>query len=146
MGDCRVLRRPGGGAGDPPDRVLRPSAGAGPMKANPAKANPAKADTAMASVRITSVSRQRAVTGLALVVLAAVAIAFPLVFSSPVITNYAVYALIFVAVVSAWNVFSGFSGYISLGHAAFFRRGASSVGIAARDWHVNGVSVFALLP
>jgi branched-chain amino acid transport system permease protein len=49
-------------------------------------------------------------------------------------------------VVSAWNVFSGFSGYISLGHAVFFGSGAYAVGIAARDWHVNGTGVFALLP
>jgi branched-chain amino acid transport system permease protein len=92
------------------------------------------------------VSRQRATAGLALIVLAVAAIVFPLVFSSPVVTNYAVYALIFVAVVSAWNVFSGFSGYISLGHAVFFGSGAYTLGIAARDWHVNGVTVFGLLP
>ena len=34
VGDRRVLRRPGGGAGDPPDRVLRPAAGAGPVMAH----------------------------------------------------------------------------------------------------------------
>jgi branched-chain amino acid transport system permease protein len=92
------------------------------------------------------ISRQRAAAGLGLILLALIALAFPLVFSSPVVTNYAVYALIFVAVVSAWNVFSGFSGYISLGHAVFFGSGAYTVGIAARDWHVNGTGVFALLP
>jgi branched-chain amino acid transport system permease protein len=80
------------------------------------------------------------------VVLLAGALAFPVVFSSPVDTNYGVYALIFVAVASAWNVFSGFSGYISLGHAVFFGSGAYTLGIAARDWHVTGVAVFALLP
>ncbi|HEX9624149.1 MAG TPA: branched-chain amino acid ABC transporter permease, partial [Streptosporangiaceae bacterium] len=91
-------------------------------------------------------SRQRAAAGLAVIVLAVVAIVFPLVFSSPVVTNYAVYALIFAAVVSAWNVFSGFSGYISLGHAVFFGSGAYTLGIAAKDWHINGVGVFGLLP
>jgi branched-chain amino acid transport system permease protein len=101
--------------------------------------------TAMGPVTGTA-SRRRAAAGLALIVLAVAAVAFPLVFSSPVVTNYAVYALIFVAVVSAWNVFSGFSGYISLGQAVFFGSGAYTVGIAARDWHINGVAVFALLP
>ncbi|MBV9449950.1 MAG: branched-chain amino acid ABC transporter permease [Streptosporangiaceae bacterium] len=97
--------------------------------------------------RVTStVSRQRAAAILGLVVLAVVAIVFPLLFPSPVVTNYAVYALIFVAVVSAWNMFSGFSGYISLGHAVFFGSGAYAVGIAAKDWHITGVGVFALLP
>jgi branched-chain amino acid transport system permease protein len=78
--------------------------------------------------------------------LTAAAIAFPWVFSNPVDTNYGVYALIFVTVASAWNVFSGFSGYISLGHAVFFGSGAYTLGIAARDWHVTGNGVFALLP
>ena len=110
------------------------------------KAGIVKAEEALAGTTATSVSRQRAAAGLALIVLAVAAIAFPLVFSSPVVTNYAIYALIFVAVVSAWNVFSGFSGYISLGHAVFFGSGAYAVGIAARDWHINGVAVFALLP
>jgi branched-chain amino acid transport system permease protein len=95
---------------------------------------------------IGTVSRRRALAGLALAVLAAAAIVFPLVFSSPVVTNYAVYALIFVAAVSAWNMFSGFSGYISLGHAVFFGSGAYAVGIAARDWRINGTGVFVLLP
>jgi hypothetical protein len=52
--------------------------------------------------RVGSVSRQRAAAGLALVLLAVAAIVFPVVFSSPVVTNYAIYALIFIAVVTAW--------------------------------------------
>jgi branched-chain amino acid transport system permease protein len=82
----------------------------------------------------------------ALVVLAAVAVLFPVIFPNPVITNYGVFALIFATAASAWNVFSGFSGYISLGQAVFFGSGAYAVGIAARDWHVSGVAIFALLP
>ena len=81
-----------------------------------------------------------------LAALLATAVAFPLVFPNPVVTNYGVFTLIFVAVASAWNVFSGFSGYISLGHAVFFGSGAYALGIAARDWHVTGIGVFALLP
>ena len=81
-----------------------------------------------------------------LVAVLAVAAAFPALFPSPVATNYAVLAMIFAAVASAWNVFSGFSGYISLGHAVFFGSGAYALGIAARDWHVTGIGVFGLLP
>jgi branched-chain amino acid transport system permease protein len=95
------------------------------------------------------VSVLKGLTGLRiafLVVLLAVALAFPVLFPSPVVTNYGVYTLIFVAVASAWNVFSGFSGYISLGHAVFFGSGAYAFGIAARDWHVTGVATFELLP
>ena len=76
----------------------------------------------------------------------AAAVAFPLVFTNPAVTNYGVFAMIFVTVASAWNTFSGFSGYISLGHAVFFGSGAYAVGIAARDWHVGGAGVFGLLP
>jgi branched-chain amino acid transport system permease protein len=82
----------------------------------------------------------------ALIILAAAALLFPVVVTDPVLTNYGVFALIFVTAASAWNVFSGFSGYISLGQAVFFGSGAYAVGIAARDWHVNGTAVFALLP
>jgi branched-chain amino acid transport system permease protein len=78
--------------------------------------------------------------------LLAFAVAFPVLFSNPENTNYGVYAMIFVAVASAWNIFSGLSGYISLGHAVFFGTGAYAVGIAARDWHVTGTGVFTLLP
>jgi branched-chain amino acid transport system permease protein len=82
----------------------------------------------------------------ALVILAAVAVLFPVLFSSPVVTNYAVFALIFATAASAWNVFSGFSGYISLGQAVFFGSGAYAIGIAARHWNITGVGVFSLLP
>jgi branched-chain amino acid transport system permease protein len=94
-------------------------------------------------------NRLGGLTGLRLVgviALLALAALFPVLFPSPVDTNYGVYALIFVAVASAWNIFSGFSGYISLGHAVFFGSGAYTLGIAARDWHVSGTGVFALMP
>jgi branched-chain amino acid transport system permease protein len=93
--------------------------------------------------------RFRGLQGLQLafvIALLALAAAFPVLFPSPVDTNYGVLALIFVAVASAWNIFSGFSGYISLGHAVFFGSGAYTLGIAARDWHVTGTAVFALMP
>lgn len=76
----------------------------------------------------------------------ALAAVFPLVFTNPVITNYGVYALIFAGAASAWNLFSGYSGYISLGHAVFFGSGAYTVGVAAKAWHLNGLAVFGLLP
>ena len=81
-----------------------------------------------------------------LVLVAAAAIAFPYVYSSPVDTNYGVYAMIFVTAACAWNIFSGFSGYISLGQAVFFGSGAYTTGIAARDWHMTGEGIFLLLP
>jgi branched-chain amino acid transport system permease protein len=83
--------------------------------------------------------------GGALAVLAVVA-AFPLAVSNATITTIGVDTLIFAAAAVAWNIFSGYSGYISLGHAVFFGAGAYTVGIAARAWQLTGDAVFALLP
>jgi branched-chain amino acid transport system permease protein len=79
---------------------------------------------------------------LALVLLAV----FPLLFTNALVTTIGVDAMIFVAAAAAWNIFSGYSGYISLGHAVFFGSGAYTVAILARDWHLTGDAVFALLP
>ena len=74
------------------------------------------------------------------------AVAFPQVFTNPSVTNYGVFAMIYVTAAIAWNIFSGNTGYISLGQAVFFGSGAYAMGIAAQDWHINGTEVFALLP
>jgi branched-chain amino acid transport system permease protein len=81
-----------------------------------------------------------------IVVLLAALAEFPQVFTNPAITTYAIYTLIFVTFASAWNIFSGYSGYISLGHAVFFGSGAYFTGIATKDWNLTGSAVFALLP
>jgi branched-chain amino acid transport system permease protein len=77
----------------------------------------------------------------------AVLAAFPLAFTDPTVMSIAVFTLIFMVAASAWNAFSGYSGYLALGHAVFFGTGAYTVALAARDWHVQGGwAVFALLP
>jgi branched-chain amino acid transport system permease protein len=88
--------------------------------------------------------RSLSVAGVA--VLIAVIGLFPLVFTNPTVTNFGVITLIFVAVASAWNMFSGFSGYLSLGHAVFYGTGAYFVAVAAKDWNLTGTDVFWLLP
>ena len=57
---------------------------------------------------------------------------FPLVFTNPSVTTIAVFTLLFMASATAWNGFSGYSGYISLGHAAFFGTGAYVLAILAQ--------------
>jgi branched-chain amino acid transport system permease protein len=83
---------------------------------------------------------------LVVAVLVIVGLIFPLVVTNPTTTQIAVDTLLYVAAAVAWNLFSGFTGYISLGHAVFFGVGAYTVGIAAQDWHVTGDLEFALLP
>jgi branched-chain amino acid transport system permease protein len=90
--------------------------------------------------------RDRAVKGAGLLAVAVIAIAFPQVFTNPAVTNYGVYALIYVTVAIAWHIFSGNTGYISLGQAVFYGSGAYAMGTAASAWHLNGIAVFELLP
>jgi branched-chain amino acid transport system permease protein len=72
---------------------------------------------------------------------------FPLVVTDPSATSIAVFTLIFMVSTAAWNIFSGYSGYLALGHAVFFGSGGYAVALAARDWHFKGGwDVFALLP
>jgi branched-chain amino acid transport system permease protein len=103
------------------------------------------------TVTTDTVSRSRRLAGrglrlAGLAVLLAAAALFPAAFPNATVTNFAVITLIFVAVASAWNMFSGYSGYISLGHAVFYGTGAYFLVVAAKDWHVSGSTVFWLVP
>jgi branched-chain amino acid transport system permease protein len=92
------------------------------------------------------VSVDGAAKGGGLVLLAVLAVLFPIAFTNPAVTQYGVLAMIFVTAATAWNIFSGNTGYISLGQAVFYGSGAYAMGIAARDWHLEGTTVFALIP
>jgi branched-chain amino acid transport system permease protein len=84
--------------------------------------------------------------GAGLLALTAAIAVFPLVFTNPTVTSFGVITLIFVAVAAAWNIFSGFSGYLSLGHAVFYGTGAYFLCVAAQDWNLTGAAIFWLLP
>jgi branched-chain amino acid transport system permease protein len=72
---------------------------------------------------------------------------FPVVITDPSATSIAVFTLVFMVATAAWNIFSGYSGYLALGHAVFFGSGGYAVALAARDWHFKGGwDVFGLLP
>jgi branched-chain amino acid transport system permease protein len=90
--------------------------------------------------------RRRLLGAGGVLVLLAIFALFPLVYSSPLATTYGFDALIFIACATAWNIFSGYSGYLSLGHAVFFGSGIYAVAIGARDWNLTGDAVFGLLP
>ncbi|MGB9113485.1 MAG: branched-chain amino acid ABC transporter permease [Acidimicrobiales bacterium] len=81
------------------------------------------------------------------VAFAALLVVFPILFSNPTVTTIAVFTLIFMTATTAWNSFSGYSGYIALGHAAFFGTGAYTLAVIASDAHfAGGYGVFALVP
>jgi branched-chain amino acid transport system permease protein len=89
----------------------------------------------------------RVLAGVGLLAMALVFGFFPVIITDPTATSIAVFTVIFMVATTAWNIFSGYSGYLALGHAVFFGSGGYAVALAARDWHVpGGWTVFALLP
>lgn len=79
--------------------------------------------------------------------LLAIAIAFPLVFPNPALDNVAVFILIYAAAATAWNIFSGYTGYNALGHTVYFGFGAYTMSlIAVNNKLEGGFSLFLLLP
>lgn len=77
----------------------------------------------------------------------AAGIAFPLVFNAAWLVNIGVLTLMYAALAVAWNLFSGYSGYISLGQVAFFGLGAYSLGITFEHVGIgSGYNPFYALP
>ncbi len=61
--------------------------------------------------------------------------------------NLFIFTLMYAALASAWNIIGGYSGYISLGHAAFFGVGAYAVGITFTHVSIgSGYRPFYVLP
>ncbi len=82
-----------------------------------------------------------------LLLLIVIAIAFPLVFPNSAVTTIAVFTLIFAAAATGWNLFSGYTGYIALGHAAYFGLGAYALALMCQDWNIPGGYIpFLLVP
>jgi len=111
------------------------------MRARFAGAARARLQLARGAVRWAGTTR-----GTFTIIVLAVAATFPVAFTNQSVNSVAFQALIFVCAAVAWNLFSGFSGYIALGHAVFFGSSAYAVDIAAEHWHVTGGAEFALLP
>src|SRR5215469_16157363 len=82
-----------------------------------------------------------------LLVCLAFALVFPVLFSNPAVTTIAVFTLIFALAATGWNIFSGYTGYISLGHAAFYGFGAYILLIFCQAWSLpGGILPLLLLP
>jgi len=88
--------------------------------------------------------RVRAFGLLALLILALV---FPQLISDPGYDSIAIYTLLYAAAVTGWNLFSGYSGYISLGYASFTGIGAYTLALICNRWQIaSGYLPFLLLP
>ena len=72
---------------------------------------------------------------------------FPLLFPNPAVTSIAIFTLLFAGAAVAWNLFSGYTGYVSLGHAVFYGVGAYALALLCKGWKIEGGYVpFLLLP
>ncbi|MDA8343924.1 MAG: branched-chain amino acid ABC transporter permease [Thermaerobacter sp.] len=76
--------------------------------------------------------------GLIALIAVVAAVVYPFVFSSTEATTIVFYALLYVAIASSWNIIGGFTGYISLGHAAFFGLGAYTIALVADHLGIPG--------
>jgi branched-chain amino acid transport system permease protein len=80
-----------------------------------------------------------------LIALLAVALLVPLD-GNVVLTQVGVLVLMYVGSAVAWNIFSGFTGYISLGAAVFFGTGVYTVALIVKHMNLVGGNVFWLYP
>jgi branched-chain amino acid transport system permease protein len=84
---------------------------------------------------------------LGLLALAAFALAVPMIAPDPGTTNIAVFIMMYVGLATAWNIMGGYTGYISLGHAAFFGFGAYSLGLLLLHLNIEpGYGPFLFVP
>jgi branched-chain amino acid transport system permease protein len=80
-----------------------------------------------------------------LLALLVVALVFPQQISpDAATTGIAVLTLMFAAWAVAWNIFSGYTGYIALGHAAFFGSGAYVLGVMCQRWDIGSRDISIL--
>ena len=78
----------------------------------------------------------RLVKALGLIIILTFAIVFLQVFSNPAVLTVAIFTLLYATATVAWNIFAGYTGYIVLGHAAFFGIGSYALAIICQDWHI----------
>ena len=66
---------------------------------------------------------------------------------NPTWTTIGIFTLIFMACATSWNMFSGYSGYIALGSAAFYGVGAYTMALVSAHLHMAaGAGLFWLVP
>ena len=92
-------------------------------------------------------SRTVGLKALGLAMLGVVALLVPVIAPDPATTNVAVFTMMYIGLATAWNIMGGYTGYISLGHAAFFGFGAYSFGLLLNHLGMApGYGPFFLVP
>jgi branched-chain amino acid transport system permease protein len=71
----------------------------------------------------------------------------PLFFSDPTFYSIAIFTLLAASSVTGWNIFSGYTGYVSLGYTAFTGLGGYTLAMICDHWQLSGgYMVFLLVP
>src|SRR2546425_5297754 len=71
----------------------------------------------------------------------------PILIGDSTTISMAADVLLLIGAAVAWNVFSGYTGYISLGNATYYGIGAYVLALACQVWHIpGGFGPFLLLP
>jgi branched-chain amino acid transport system permease protein len=87
------------------------------------------------------------VKGTAVAAVVVLALLVPVLATDPGTTNIAVFTAMYVGLATAWNIMGGYTGYISLGHAAFFGFGAYAFGLVLAHLGIqSGYEPFVFVP
>lgn len=90
----------------------------------------------------------RATTGhriyLGVIAVACVTVAILPAFGTNYAKTFVMQGLMSCVLASSWNLISGYTGYVSFGHAAFFGIGAYATGIAITRYHVDAPVAIAV--
>lgn len=87
---------------------------------------------------------RRIIAALALVVALLAVAVFPFAAPNAYVLSAGVVILSYACTATSWNFMGGFTGYISLGHAAYFGLGAYGTGIIVRDLGLPSFLAWAL--
>lgn len=94
-----------------------------------------------------SMIRMKHIRNLALLALIIVSLILPWLIGDPATMSMAVNTLLLMGAAASWNIFSGYTGYISLGQAMYYGLGAYTLAVACQDWNVaGGYGPFLLVP
>ncbi len=75
------------------------------------------------------------------------AMMFPILIGDASSNSMAIEVLLLIGAAVAWNIFSGYTGYISLGHATYYGLGGYTLALACQSWNIQGgYGPFLLLP
>lgn len=78
---------------------------------------------------MSGLQRKGVVKVAALIGVVVLALLVPVFAPDPATVNIGVFTVMYVGLATAWNIMGGYTGYISLGHAAFFGFGAYALGL-----------------